>query len=176
MIISGRRITPIETPKTAEATEAAVEADAATSIYSQILFFGNTIAADQTIFPNQMVPARHVFFRERVLAFGLFLVTCCYGNVDMGTDIIEKHHEKLSESKSQSQVETYISNLMRSLLAFKNLDAKVRKKHRFDDTAALDEMIPYFLGELYAEKSQGAVLAIREHIFDLLDVLGSHQI
>jgi hypothetical protein len=170
LIISGRRIIPIETPELPE------EPDTASILYNEMLTFSNTIAMDPTIFSNPMVPARHVFFKERVLAFGIFLVTCCYRNIDLGLDITDKHREKLSESKIQSQVDTYMADLHRAFQVFKVADEKARKKHRFDNTAALDEMIPHLLGELNSDKGLDTELAAREHIFDFLDVLNSYEI
>ncbi|MEI6101558.1 MAG: hypothetical protein WCP73_06945, partial [Eubacteriales bacterium] len=83
---------------------------------------------------------------------------------------------KLSESKIQSQVETYMTDLIRTYQTFKTADTKARKKHRFDNTAALNEMIPILLAELNADKTREAANTIREKIFDFLDVLNSHQI
>jgi hypothetical protein len=168
--ISGRRIIPLETQ------EPPAEADMATILYNQLLIFNNAIAQDTVIFPNPIVPARHVFFKERAFAFGLYLITCCFGNIDLGTEIIDLHRGKLSETKIQSQVDTYMADLLRTFQAYKTADTKVRKKHRFDNTAALDSMIPYLLGELNAEKSLNGMLAIREYIFNFIDELNSHQI
>lgn len=169
-IISGRRIIPVEMP------EPPAKPDTATILYNQLLSFCNLIAADNVIFTSQMVPARHVFFRERVIAFGIFLITCCYGNIDLGTEIADRHREKLSQTKSQSQADTYMADVLRTFQTFKIADEKARKKHRFDNTAAMGEMIPYFLSELNADKNADSVFALRERVFDFIDILNSHEI
>lgn len=170
MTISGRRIIPVETP------EPPAEPVTAIILYNQLQHSGNCIAEDTVIFSNPMVPARHIFFRERVIAFGIFLITCCYGNIKLGTEITELHREKLSGTKIQSQVDTYMADMHRAFLAFKIANEKARKKHRFDNTAALDELIPCLLGELNADRSADAAHALREHIFDFLDILNSQEI